>query len=161
MQIHVTLLLRDEGLIALGTEELPGADKVLHNVDVGARLDIEVTGIEESADVQAGDEFQRLVFRIGGRPLTVQVEVIALWGLQIALLERLTVPGAIALGHIHVIHVDRHPDVSGGIGDLVVDMGVDEKVICFGVSVLDIIDARFLDSREIEFHIVIFEIRSP
>ena len=58
----------------------------------------------------------------------MQVEVVALGGLQIAFLERLAVPRAVTLGDVHVVHVDRHPDIGGGIGNLVIDMLVDEEV---------------------------------
>ena len=125
MEVHIALLLADEGLVALGLEEFPGADEVLHHVDVRACLDIEVTGIEESANVQSGDEFIGFVLRIRRGPLAVQVEVVALRRLQIPLLEGLAVPRAVTLVHIHVVHVDGHPDVGCGVGDLVVDMRVD------------------------------------
>ena len=161
VQVDIALLLRDEGLVALGTEELPGADEVLHDIDVGARLDVEVTGIEEAADVQAGDEFQRLVFRVGGRSLTVQVEVVALRGLQISLLEGLAVPRAITLGDVHVVHVDGHPHVGGSIGDLVVDVGIDEEVVGLRLAILDEVDAGGLDAAEVELHIIIFKVGSP
>ena len=161
MEVDIALLLRDEGLVALGMEEFPGADEVLHDVDVRACLDVEVTGIEESADVQAGNEFQRLVFGVGGRTLTVQVEVVGRRRLQIALLEWLAVPRAIALVHIHVIHVDGHPDVGSGIGDLVIDVRVDEEVVGLRFAILDIVDTRLLDAAEVELHIIIFIVGSP
>ena len=78
VQIDVTLLLTDEGLITQGFEEFPGTDKVLYHTDVRTRLDVEITGIEEAADIQSWDEFVRLVFRISSRPLAVQVEMVAL-----------------------------------------------------------------------------------
>ena len=60
VQFYIALLLADKGLVALGTEEFPRADEVLDYIDVGSRLDVEVTGIEETADIQAGDELRKL-----------------------------------------------------------------------------------------------------
>ena len=70
-------------------------------------------------------------------------------------------PGAIALIDVHMVHVDGHPYVGGGIGDLVIDMLVDQEVVGFRVAILDVIHARLLHRREVEFHIVIFEIGPP
>ena len=161
MQIHIALLLTDERLVALRLEEFPGADEVLHHTDVRTRLDIEVAGIKETADIQTGNEFVGLVLRVGLCSLTVQVEVVAFRCLQIALLERFTVPSAVALVHVHVVHVDRHPHIGGGIGDLVIDMLVDEEVVCLGIAVLDKVDTPLLHGCEVEFHIIIFKVRSP
>ena len=161
VQVYVTLLLADERLIALGMEEFPRTDEVLHDIDVRTRLDVEITSIEEASDVQARDQFVGFILRICGRPLTMQVEMIALRCLQIALLEGLSVPGAIAFVHIHVIHVDRHPDIGSGIGNLIVDMCIDEEIIGLGISILDIVDTRFLNSGEVELHVVVLKISSP
>ena len=161
VEIHVALLLADEGLVAQRLEELPGADEVLHHIDIGACLDVEVAGIEESADVQPGNQFEGLVFRVSCGTLAVQVEVVALRCLQIAFLEGLAVPGAITLGDVHVVHVDGHPHVGGGIGDLVVHMRIDEEVVGLGVAILDVIDTWLLDAREVELHIIIFKVGSP
>ena len=145
VQVYVALLLTDEGLVALGPKQFPSTDEVLHNVDVRTRLDVEIAGIEETTHVQAGNKLKGLVFRIGRCTLTMQVEVVALWRLQIALLEGFTVPRAIALSHIHMVHVDRHPDISRGIRYLVVDMLVDEEVIRPHVAILDVIHTWLTD----------------
>ena len=144
VEFHISLLLTDEGLIALGVEKFPRADEILHHIDIRPCLDIEVTGIEESTDVQTGNQFEGLVFRFSIRTLTVQIEVITLRGLEIAFLERFTMPGAIALSDIHVIHVNRHPYISRGISDLIVDMGIDEEVIGLRIAILDEIDTGLL-----------------
>ena len=144
MQVNVTLLLAHEGLITHRLEELPRTDEVLNHTDVRTSLDVEVACIEETADVQTWDELIGLVFRVGGRALSVQVEVIALRCLQIPLLEGLTMPGAIALSDIHVIHVDRYPHVGSGIGNLIIDMFVDQEVIGLCVTILDVIHTRLL-----------------
>ena len=136
MQVYIALLLTDEGLVTLRMEQFLGADEVLHNIDVRTCLDVEVAGIEESTDVQPWDKLVGLILRVGGRSLTVQVEVIALRRLQVTLLERLSVPGAVTLGDVHVVHVDGHPNVGSGIGNLVVDMCVDEEVVGLGLAVL-------------------------
>ena len=161
VQLHVALLLADEGLVAQGLEQLPGPDEVLHHTDVRAGLDVEVAGIEETADVQSRYQLERLVFRIGIWSLAVQVEVVALRCLQIAFLEGLPMPGAVAFRHIHVVHVDGYPHVGGGIGNLIVDVFVDEEVVRLRLSVLDVVHARCLDGREVELHIIIFIIGSP
>ena len=140
VEIDVALLLADECLVALGVEELPRTDEVLHDADVRAGFNIEIAGIEESADVQAWDEFVGLVFGVGGCALAVQVEVVAGWRLQVALLERFAVPGAVAFVDVHVVHVDGHPHVGGGIGNLVINMFVDEEVVGPRLAVADEID---------------------
>ena len=64
MEFHVALFLADEGLVPLGTELLPQGDEVHHHADVGTRLDVEIAGVEITAHIQAGNEFQRLVLGI-------------------------------------------------------------------------------------------------
>ena len=161
MQFHIPLFLTDEGLVAHGLEQLPRPDQILHHTDIGTRLDIEVACVKEAADVQAWDEFKGLVFRFSGGTLTMQVEVVALRCLQIALLEGLTMPSAIALSDIHVIHVDRHPHIGGGIGNLVIDMGVDQEVVGLRVAILDVIHSRLSHTGEVELHIIIFIVGAP
>ena len=153
--------MTDEGFVAHRLEEFPGTDEVLYHIDVRTRLDVEVTGIEETADIQTWDEFIGFVFRICSRPLTVQVEVIALRRLQIPLLEGLSVPGAIALCDIHVIHVDGHPNVGSSISDLVIHVFVDQKIVGLRVAILDIIHTGLTDTGEVELHIIIFKVRPP
>ena len=75
----------------------------------------------------------------------MQVEVVTLGCLQIALFERFSMPGTIAFSDVHVVHVDGHPDVGGGISNLVVDMFVDEEIVSLGMAILDVVDARFAD----------------
>ena len=161
VQIHIALFLTDEGLVALRLEEFPSADEVLHHVDVRARLDVKIACIEESSDVQTRNQLVRLVFRLCLSPLSVQIEVVALRRLQITFLERLTMPGAIAFVHVHVVHVDGHPDIRSGIRNLVIHMFVDDEVVGFGLSVLDVIYTRLFHLREVKLHIVIFEVRPP
>ena len=161
VQFHIALLLAHESLVALGLEEFPCTDEVLHHVDVRARLDVEVAGIEVATDVQTRDKLEGFVFRIRRSPLTMQVEVVALRRLQVALLKGFAMPGAIALGDVHVVHVDRHPHVGGGIGYLVVDMGIDQEIVGLRIAILDVIHTRFLHLREVELHIIIFKIGSP
>ena len=87
--------------------------------------------------------------------------MIAQRSLQIALLERLTMPSAIALVHIHVVHVDRNPHVGRGIGDFVIHVLIDEEVICLRVAILDEVDAWLAHTREVELHIVVFVVVAP
>ena len=91
----------------------------------------------------------------------MQIEVVTLRRLQITLLEGFSMPSAIALGHIHVVHMDRHPHIRRRIGDLIIDVRIDKEVICLGIAVLDIIDTGLLHRREVELHIIIFKIRPP
>ena len=161
VKIDIALLLTDECLITLWLEQLPRADEVLHNVNVRTRLNVEVAGIEESTDVQAGNKFQRLILRIGLCSLAVQVEVVAFWCLKVTLLKRLAVPRAVAFIHVHVVHVDGHPDIGRGIGYLVIDMLVDEEVIGTRLTILYIINTRFANGREVELHIVVLEVGTP
>ena len=91
----------------------------------------------------------------------MQVEMVALGCLKVAFLKRFTVPSTVAFIHIHMVHVDRHPHVGGCIGDLIVHMLVDKEIVGTRFTVLDIVDTRLTDGREIKLHIIIFEIRSP
>ena len=61
----------------------------------------------------------------------MQVEVVAGWSLQITFLEWFTVPSAIALSHVHVVHVNRYPNIGCGIGYLIVHVFVDEEIVGF------------------------------
>ena len=70
-------------------------------------------------------------------------------------------PSPITFRHIHVVHVDGNPYISGGVGYLVIDMWVDEEVVGAGVAILDIVHSRLADGGEIELHIVVLEIGSP
>ena len=81
--------------------------------------------------------------------------------MQITFLERLAMPHTIAFVDCHVIHVDRNPHVGRGISDLVIDIFIDDEVIGLGITILDVIDARLSDSREVEMHIIVFIISTP
>ena len=72
----------------------------------------------------------------------MHVEVVAWRSLQVALLERFTVPYTIALIHRHVVHVNRNPDISGGIRYLVIYVVVNQEIVGLDISVLNIINAR-------------------
>ena len=161
VQVDITLLLADESFVALGFEELPGTDEVLHYRDIRTGLDVKIAGIEESADIQPGDKFEGVVFGVGSGTLAMQVEVIALGSLQVALLEGFAMPGAIALSDVHMVHVDRYPYIGGCIGDLIVDMSIDEEIVGLRITVLDEIDTRGIHLREVELHVIIFIIGSP
>ena len=162
MEFHVALFLADERLVPLGTELLPQGDEVHHHADVGARLDVEVAGVEVTAHVQAGNEFQGLVLCIGGRSLPVQVEMVRRRGsLQVSLLEGLAVPEAVGLVDRHVVHVDRHPDVARRHGDLVIDSRVDDEVPGLDVAVFQEIDAGLLQGGEIELGVVVLVELAP
>ena len=91
----------------------------------------------------------------------MQVEMVAGRCLKVSFLERLAVPGAVAFVHVHVVHVDRNPHISSGIGDFVVDMRINEEVIGAGVAILDVVDAGLFHLGEVEFHVIVFVIGSP
>ena len=91
----------------------------------------------------------------------MQIEVVTLWCLQIALLKGLSMPSAVTFGHIHVVHVDRHPHIGGGISDFIIHMLINEEVVGLCVTILNVIDTRLLHRREIELHVVIFEVCTP
>ena len=81
VQVDIALLLTHKGFIALWLEQFPGTDEVLHHIDVRTRLDVKVTCIKETTDIQSWNQFIRLVLGIRGRTLSVQVEVITRWRL--------------------------------------------------------------------------------
>ena len=161
VKIDITLLLANERLITLWLEKLPSADEVLYNIDVRTSLDIEVSCIEESANIQTRYKLIGFIFCICGWSLVVQIEVIAWRSLQISLLERLAMPSAIALVYVHVVHVYRYPNIGGSIGYLIVYMIINEEIVTAGISILDIINSSLTNLREIELHIIIFIIWSP
>ena len=161
VQVHITLLLTYESLVTLWVKQFPCADKVLHHTDIRASFDIEVTSIKETTHIQSWNQLIRLVLRVSGCSLTMQVKVVTLRSLQIALLEGFPMPSAIALGHIHMIHVDGHPHIRRGIGNLIIDMLVNKEVVGLCVTILDVIDTRLLDRGEIELHIVVLEVCAP
>ena len=161
VQVHIALLLADEGLITHRLEALPVGDQVLHHADVGARFDIEVAGVEEAAHVQAGDQLEGLEAGVDGT-LAVQVEVVRIGrSLEITLLERLTVPDAVAFVDHHMIHVDRNPDVARGVGDAVQDIAADDEIVGLDVAVLDEVHARLLQVAEVELHVVVLVEAAP
>ena len=69
VEVDISLLLVNEGLVTHRLEVLPDGYKALYHTDVGTSLDVEVTCIEETADVEARDELERLERSIGGRTL--------------------------------------------------------------------------------------------
>ena len=162
VQVHIALLLVHESHIPHRLEKLPGGDEILHHADVGAGFNVEISGIEISSHVQTRDELERLVFRVGGRSLPVEVEVVCIWRrLEITLLERLAVPYPICLVHKHMIHMDRHPDVRSGIGNLVIHLISDYEIVGLHISVLQEINSRLVQLAEVELHIIVFIVRSP
>ena len=161
VKVYIPLLLAHESLVTLRLEKPPSPYQVLHHIDIGARLDIEVSRVEETAHVQAGNKLQWLVLRVGRRALIVHIEVITGRSLQITFLERLSMPYAVAFVHEHVVHVDRHPHVGSGIGNLVIDMFINQEVVCLDGVVLYIVDTGGLHFREVKLHIIIFIVCSP
>ena len=161
VQVNIALLLTHEGLVALRLEQFPCTDEVLYHIDIRTRLDVKVTCIKETTDIQSWNQFIRLILGICGLSLSVQVEVIAGRCLQVTLLERFTMPGTITLSHIHMVHMDGHPHISGRIRNLVIYMLINQEIIGTCLTILDIIDTRLLDRREVELHIIIFEVRTP
>jgi hypothetical protein len=92
----------------------------------------------------------------------MKVEVIAVWwSLPIAFLERLAMPYPVSLVYEHMIHMYRDPYIAGSVGDLIVNVFFYYKVICFKGTILNIIYTRGINSRKIEFYIVVFIIVSP
>ena len=97
----------------------------------------------KTADVQSGDQFQRFVRGIGGRALAVEVKVIGVGrSLEIPFLKGFTMPHPVSLIDGHVIHMNGDPDIAGGIGDLIVDVVFDDKVVCFNIAILNIVNTR-------------------
>ena len=87
--------------------------------------------------------------------------MVTLGSLQITFLERFPMPDPICLVHCHVIHVNRNPYITGGIGNPVIDRLVDNEITGSVVSVLDEIHPRLGDRTEIELHIVVFVVLTP
>ena len=161
VKIYVPLLLAYESLVTLWLEKSPSPYQVLHHIDIGTRLDIEVSCVEETAHVQAGNKLQGLVLGVGRRALIVHIEVITGRSLQITFLERLSMPYTVALVHEHMVHVDRHPHVGSGIGNLIIDMFINQEVVGLDGVVLYIIDTGGLHFREVKLHVIIFIVCSP
>ncbi len=162
VQVHVALCVIDKSLIARWFEILPCVNEVLDHADIRSCLDVKITGVEETADVQPRDQLQRLVLRIGGGALPVQIEVVGIGRcLPVSLLEGFTVPHPVGLVHVHVIHMYRNPYIAGGIGNLVVYILFNDKVIGDAVAVTDIVNTGGVDRGKIELHIVVLEIIAP
>ena len=162
VEVDVALVLVHEGLVAHSVEFLPDVDEVLDNADVGTGLDVEVTGIEEAAYIEAGDEFEGLVFGVGGGTLPVEVEVVGGGGsLEITLLEGFAVPDAVAFVDRDVVHMDRDPDVAGGICHPVIYGAVDNEVAGLVVAVLDVVDAGLADGSEVELEVLVLVVVAP
>src|SRR5690625_5242647 len=162
VQLNIALLLAYERLVAHRAEGLPRLHKILHDADVRTRLDVKVAGIEEPADVQSGNQLERFVLRVGCRTLPVKVEVVRVGRrLPVTFPERLAVPDAIPLPHEHVVHMDGNPYVARGIGDGVIYIIIDDEVVGLMIAVLDVVDARRVDRREVEPHVVILKVVAP
>ena len=161
VEVHIALLLADECFVAHGLEALPVGHEILYHADVGAGLDVEIASIKETAHIEPRDQLEPLVTGIDG-PLAVEIEVVGMGRrLQIALLEGFAVPDAIAFVDRHMIHVDRNPDIAGGIGNAVIHVLADDEIVGADVPVAQEINARFLHGREVEFGVVILEIIAP
>ena len=161
VKVNIALFLVDKCLVALRAEQFPHAHKVLHHADVRASLDVEVARVEKSAHVQARNQLVGLVLGVGGLALVVKVEMVGRRRLNVALFERLAVPDTVALVHGDVVQMDWNPNVACGVGDFVVNILIYNEMVRFFVAILDAIDARLFHHREIEFHIIIFEISAP
>ena len=71
VQVNIALLLTHEGLVALRLEQFPCTDEVLYHIDIRTRLDVKVTCIKETTDIQSRNQFIRLVLGIRGLTLSV------------------------------------------------------------------------------------------
>ena len=142
MQVYVALLFTHKSFITLGMEQFPSTYQVHHHIDVRTRFYIEISCIEETTYIQTRNQFIRLVFRFRLFTLPMQVEMVARRGLQIPFLERFTVPNPITLVHRYMVHVNRNPDIGGGIGNLIVHMLIDKEIIGLLLPILNIINTR-------------------
>ncbi len=70
-------------------------------------------------------------------------------------------PHPVTLAHEHVVHVYGNPDIAGGIGNLVVNGIIDDEIVGFQVTILDIVYSRGVDWGKVKFHIVILVIITP
>ena len=78
--------------------------------------------------------------------------------LNITLFERFAVPNSVTLVNGDVVHVNRNPHIAGGIGDFVVNVVVDNKVVALSITILNVIDTGSVNLREIKLYIIILEI---
>ena len=81
--------------------------------------------------------------------------------LEISFFERFTVPNAIAFVDSHMIHVDRNPDITGGVCDMVVYILIDNKIVGLYIAIAQEIDTRLLDRSELKLRILIFKVVTP
>src|SRR5574344_599314 len=161
VQIHIPLFLTHKGFISLRLKELPRTNEVLLHLNIRACLDVKVTRIKVATHIQPWNMLQRLIFRVSSRSLTVQIEMVTQGCLKITLLEWISMPHTIALIHIHVIHVDRHPHISRSIRNLVIHPFIYHEVVGLGRVILDEIEPRLFHFREVKVHRVIFIIVAP
>ncbi|OPZ45195.1 MAG: hypothetical protein BWY95_02031 [Bacteroidetes bacterium ADurb.BinA104] len=70
-------------------------------------------------------------------------------------------PDTVCLVYGHMVHVDRYPDITCGIGNPVIDRIVNNKITGLIFPVLYKIDTRLGDCSEIELHIIVLIIFTP
>ena len=156
MNVDELRLLVDIGLVALRAEFLPKGSELLRQADHGAGLDIEVAGVKPGADRQVGDVLVALVFRIGLGTLAVAVHLlVARRRLQGVVHVGAAVPDAVALVHLHVVHLDRQPHVHRGIPGAGIDVLVDRERVGAGALVFNAIETRLADVGEVHAGVVV------
>lgn len=57
--------------------------------------------------------------------------------------------------------MDRNPDVACGVCYLVIDILIDDEVVCLGLAILYIVYSRLCDIREVESVVIVFVIWAP
>lgn len=96
--------LVDAGGVAVEVELLSAANHRLDDGVIGLRSDAEVTSVEPAADVAARDVLTGSEPGVGGRPLSIKVDVLVTdRGLSGVVAMRVAVPDAVCIVDAHVV----------------------------------------------------------
>jgi len=161
VEVDVARRLVDERLVPLRSEELPGVDQVHDGRGLRDRADVVVAGVEPAADVEAGDALARLVLRLGGRPHLDAVEVLVVDGGLARVVEvRRPVPDPVRLVDEHVVHLDGEPHVERLLPGVRVGLRIDREDRRLLLAVLQEVEARAVDGREVEHRVAVAQVLS-
>src|SRR6185369_4839441 len=89
---------------------------------MGACLYVEITCIKPTAHIHPWNTFQWFVLCLGGRTHTITIKKLnAGWCLQRIIQKRSSMPYTIGFIDLHVIHLDRKPNIKCWMPGIVID----------------------------------------
>ena len=146
VDVHITVLLVNHGLVTLRTEVLPCVDHRHNSRAVASRFNVEVTSIKPSALVEAWNKFEGFIRRPKRIALFEIIEMRRFVRSLYHIIEmRCAVPYTVSFFYGHVVHLYREPYIKRRMPHFVVNILGNREGIGLLTAVFQEVDAWFFN----------------